>query len=56
MRNEDYDVTDLLAGYVDHISSEESEEEESNLFDDESFFEKKGGEGAGNVKPPKLNK
>jgi hypothetical protein len=40
MRVEDYDVTDLLAGYVELTDSEESEEEDSNIFDDDSFFEK----------------
>lgn len=40
MRVEDYDVTDLLAGYVELMGSESSEEQDSNIFDDESFFEK----------------
>ena len=40
MKMEDYDVTDILAGFVNVIESEEAEEEESEVYlDDESFFE-----------------
>ena len=40
MRMEDYDVTDILAGFVNLIESEEAEEEESEVYlEDESFFE-----------------
>lgn len=40
MRQEDYDVTDLLAGILDLTESmEEIDEESEVMFDDESFFE-----------------
>lgn len=40
MRHEDYDVTDILAGLVEPIVSEDEGEEESEVYlDDDSFFE-----------------
>lgn len=41
MRHEDYDVTNVLAGLVEAINSDEGEEEEESeiMMEDESFFE-----------------